>query len=227
MRYKHLKYIIVFAICLLAAISLCACKPHIDQDFIDLNTTTQPATTEPTESITEPPATEPTTQPTEESTPSFKPGGLVLPDETTPPTTEAPTEPSTAKPTEPEPTEPTTSSPSGGGHLNGIKISSGLKAALNSLGKTTYGSVTALQPNAGTDGSQTIIHIKNNGTTAQQYVYMYYESTDDYTTAIDGMSKDACNDKLRLILRGESEVLPVTNPETLGIVLFDGYLLWR
>lgn len=222
MRFKHSKQIIVCAICLLMAISLCACKPKLDQNFINLNTATQPTTPSLTEPNTQPSTTEPTTQPTEESKPSFKPGGLVLPDETTSPTPETkPTEPPTT-----QSTEPTTSTPVGG-HISGIKISSGLKAALNSLGKTTYGKVTALQPVTGADGSHTIINIQNNGTTAQQYVYMYYESADDYTKASNGVSKDSCNDKFRLILRGESEVLPVTNPETMGIVLFDGYLLWR
>lgn len=235
MHSNHIKTLITFSLCLFLTISLCACRPYIDQDFIDLNTETQPSSTEPSEPpVTNPSPTDPTATTPEETKPSFKPGGLVLPDEPTQQTPE-PTEPTetVTSPQDPDVTTPESTSPSTqptsptGGNIDGIKISAGLKSALNSFGKTTYGRVTALQPVEGTDGSHTIIHIKNNSNTAQQYTYMYYESKDDYERASEGVSKDACNDKLRLILRGEAEVLPVTNPETMGIVLFDGYLLWR
>lgn len=217
MHCNYLKRIILCALCVLFMLSCCACKPHIDQDFVNLNAETQPPTTQPSEVPTIPEPTIPA-----ETQPTFKPGGLVLPDE---PTT-APSAPieQTEPTTTPEATEPPTST---GGNIGGVKISSGLKAALNSLGKTNYGQITALQPAVGADGSNTIIHIKNHGNTAQQYTYMYYESKEDYKNATNDVSENACNNKLRLILRGETEVLPVTNPETMGIVLFDGYLLWR
>ena len=230
MRFNCLKRIITCAMCLLAIFALCACNSYVDQDFVNLNNQVQP-TTELTEPIATEPSIAPTTPPTETVKPTVKPGGFVLPDESTPSTSE-PTNPtsneSTTEPTQSESPEPSApSEPSTSGSLNGVKVSKGLKAALNSIGRTTYGKVTAVQPLTGADGSNTIIHIQNNGNTAQQYVYMYYESSDDYAKASNSVSKDSCNDKLRLILRGEAEVLPVTNPETMGIVLFDGYLLWR
>ncbi|MBQ8806195.1 MAG: hypothetical protein IJZ68_06885 [Bacteroidaceae bacterium] len=231
MPFNSFKHLIACVLCLVIMTSLCACSPYIDQEFIDLNMTAQTKPTEtPTEpDVTEPPVVKPEATEPEESTPAFKPGGFILPDdEPEEETTPIVDEPEDTEPTnpgeEPKPTQPQKPSV---GNVDGVKISAGMKAALNSLGKTTTTRVTVFQPAASADGSQTIIHIKNNGNKATQYTYMYYETTDAYAAASSGVSTDACNDELRMILRGEMEVLPVTNPETMGIVLFDGYLLWR
>lgn len=219
--------------CVLSAImllSLCACKPYIDQDFIDLNLQAQTKPTEPSEPMITIPNTEPSepeeTEPAP-STPNKKPGGFVL-DEPTEPTIKE-TEPIVNPDKEPEQNPTTPSKPSGGANVGNIKVSGGLKAALNSIGKTlitgTY--VTAFHPNKGADGGITIFRIKNGANSAQQTMYTYYESASDYEKAKAGISSSACDDSLRLITRNTTDILPVTDPETMGIVLFDGYVLWR
>ena len=223
MPSNTIKRLIACALCCILMVSLCACSPYIDQEFIDLNMTAQSPPTEPTEPEYTPPTTQPAEPEKEETKPAFKPGGFTLSDE-------KPTEPETEPiidETTPEDNEPTTPKPPSGVIIDNVKVSSGLKAALNSIGKTNTLQAVAFQPNAGADGGRTIVFIKNNGKTATQYTYMYYESEADYNAASAGMSEDACNGSLRLILRSEMEVLPVTNPETMGIVLFDGYVLWR
>ena len=223
MPSNTIKRLIACALCCILMVSLCACSPYIDQEFIDLNMTAQSHPTEPTEPEYIPPATQPVEPEKEETKPAFKPGGFTLSDE-------QPTEPETAPVTDettPEDNEPTTPKPPSGVVIDNVKVSAGFKAALNSIGKTNTLQAVAFQPNAGADGGRTIVFIKNNGKTATQYTYMYYESEADYNAASTGMSADSCNSSLRLILRGEMEVLPVTNPETMGIVLFDGYVLWR
>ncbi len=223
MPFNTIKQLIACVLCLVIMTSLCACSPYIDQEFIDLNMTAQSQPTKPTEPEYTPPATIPTEPEKEETKPPFKPGGFTLSDD-------EPVEPETEPvidETTPDNDEPTTPKPPSGVIVDNVKVSAGFKSALNSIGRTNTLQAVAFQPNAGSDGGRTIIFIKNNGKTATQYTYMYYESEADYNAASSGMSEGACNSSLRLILRGEAEVLPVTNPETMGIVLFDGYVLWR
>ena len=228
MPSNTIKRLIACVLCLVTITSLCACSPYIEHNFVDLNMTAQQ---KPTES-TEPEVTTPNIIPTEpdevpeESKPAFKPGGFTLADDEP---EEQKTEP-IIEDTQPEEegTKPTTPKPPSGTVVDNVKVSAGLKAALNHIGRTTNTiQATAFQPAAGVDGGRTIVFIRNNGKTATQYTYMYYESTADYESASAGVSPEACNAALRLILRGETETLPVTNPETMGIVLFDGYVLWR
>ena len=225
MPFNTFKKMIVYILCVILITSLCACSPYIDQDFINLNMTAQSKPTQPTEpEYMQPESTTPPTEPEDESKPAFKPGGFTLPDEKP---SEPETEPVIEETTTPDNTEPTTPKPPSSVIVDNVKVSAGLKSALNSIGKTNTLQVVAFQPNAGADGGRTIVFVKNNGSKAIQYTYMYYESESDYTAASTGMSDEACNTSLRLILRGEMEVLPVTNPETMGIVLFDCYVLGR
>jgi hypothetical protein len=232
MLANNLKRLIACVLCLVVMTSLCACSPYIDQNFIDLNMTAQQ---KPTEKPTEPEETTPiiSTEPEEtpeESKPAFKPGGFTLADdepvqnETEPIIDDENTNDGESGGEDEKPTP----KPPSGTQIGDVRVSAGLKSALNHVGRTTTTQATAFQPSAGSDGGQTIILIRNNGNqTATQYTYMYYESTADYETASAGVSPEACNAALRLILRGETETLPVTNPETLSFVLFDGYVLWR
>lgn len=109
-----------------------------------------------------------------------------------------------------------------------IKMSQGLRAALLSLGKTNRNgtNVVAYHLTPGLDGGIPIIHIKGSNS-ATQYNYIYYDTEAQYRQATGNMSSNACNDELRLVLTGSVQTSPVSNPESLDCVLFDGYKLYK
>lgn len=228
MQFNTLRKLLICLLICIITVSLCACQPYIDHEFINANLNSSTESTQQPEITpeTSAPITKPEQTP-EESTPDTKPEGgkkpggftLVDPTEPTTPETQPETTPETDKPQGPVIT------PTPGG--TNIKVSSGLKSALNSLGKTVATTITVFGPNINEDGSYTVIHIKNTTDAAYQTVYRYYETDKDYQAAKSNTDPSACNDSLRMIMQNTQTLLPITNPETMSVVLFDGYVIWR
>lgn len=222
MQFKFYIKSLTFILCLLVVLCLCACKPYIDQDFVNLNE--QSKTTEPNDAFTTPatPSPEPTNP--EPTNPTVKPGGFELIEpETTP--LENNNTPSIPNPDNNESTEPSNEE-----QLESNDMSSGLKTALSFLGSTMSNGdlVTLFHPQPNESGGIIIFQIiKQDVRTAEQTKYIYYEINDDFEKAIIGLSETSYDRNLHLVRHNASNITPVTNPETLSLVLFSGYVLWR
>lgn len=223
MTSKILKYVCSFIFAVILLSMMYACAPYIDNEFVGANVKTFLPTEEP--SIPPITASPSPSQEFETPTPkpSKKPGGFILSE--TP--VETQTHINTAKPSATnEPSEPVVTSQPGG---VSIKVSSGLKSALNFIGKTTVinDKIVALSTKKDNTGGLAIIFIKNGSKEAVRTTYIYYESDKDYNNAKTNADATMCNNNLRLITKETVTILPVTNPETMSIVLFDGYVIWR
>lgn len=181
----------------------------------------------PDEIATVEPSTTSEPQTTEEPYTGTKPSGLVLnPDriptvepynpETSFPDDSYPPETSTPEPTQdtstPDVTTPEVSTPTERPtqEITESKLTQGLKNALSQFGHTTSDGINfvAYSPIAGADGGICIIHIASNSTVGIQKIYFYYESDQS------------------LELNSTLEVMPVTDPNSMACVLFDGYEIW-
>lgn len=238
MIHNKLYRMFIISISIFIACGCCACTPSIDNDFLDAHSNTLHITvntvqlpTEDTHTVT----SEVTTDSKHEETrteSTKKPGGFILPDipeDTTSLTTDITSDtPNTATPPETsrEPDGPIVITSPGGTQ---IKVSSGLKAALQSIGRTsvTNEKIVALSTNKDNSGGLTILFIKNGPQEATRVTYIYYESNADYMTAKKSADASMCNDALRLITKDTTKIAPVSNPDTMSIVLFDGYAIWR
>lgn len=230
MKLFNFKSLIICILICTLTLSLCACgAPYVDQNFIDINS--ERPTTVPTEdTIPDAESTPPTNTQPENTTPpetkpsnNKKPGGFILDD--TPPATE-PTQPSEPPVDTDTPKDPTTNTQPGNQNPS-IALTAGMKKALISLGSTTNSNITAYNMAQQEDGGVGIVNIHNSPNSAIQKTYVYYESKAAYNEAKLNHSADACNDSLQLILVSTTNVLPIANPETLALVLFGGYTLWR
>ena len=87
-----------------------------------------------------------------------------------------------------------------------VMLSSGLKAALSTCGRTTTDGINfvAYSPVQDANGGVRIIHIASNITSGKQKEYYYYESAVDYQKAKAKASTDSCNDAVRMVLQSVS-----------------------
>lgn len=218
-------------------LSSCASTIRVDDDFVQHNLSPSPAeSAEPAVDIT---PEESTSEPTPKA-PVDKPSGLVLnpdrvetvvpyqsdtePDmpvidepEITPEPVEDPEETSYVPETTPRDIEPLSDA------------SKGLKTALSKCGRTTTDGINfvAYAPVTDAQGGITIIHIVSNINEGTQKVYSYYESENDYKAAKVSASEGSYDDATRMILKSVGGVMPITDPEAVSYVVFDGYEIWR
>lgn len=225
--------LIIFALFIIVlTLSSCAATVRLDDDFVQHNL--NPSSTESIKQTVDITPEETTTEPTPKA-PVDKPSGLVLnPDrveKVTPyqPDTEPviDVEPST-EPQEPDETTETPESPTRDTEPLS-DASKGLKTALSKCGRTTTDGINfvAYAPVTDAQGGITIIHIVSNINEGTQKVYSYYESENDYKAAKISASEGSYDDATRMILKSVSGVMPITDPEAVSYVVFDGYEIWR
>ena len=61
----------------------------------------------------------------------------------------------------------------------------------------------------------------------EQRNYLFFESTEEYQIAAQSIAEDKRMDEAQVVWQSTKSTYPVVHPETVGCVLFGGYIIWR
>ncbi len=104
-----------------------------------------------------------------------------------------------------------------------------LQDALNAIKASlpTKDAFIAYSPEKSPSGTTHVRAIASTDEITEQLDFYVFDNPDAYAAAAEGVEETARLDDVRALLIQRANTYPVIHPETVGCVLFQGYIIWR